>query len=206
VPGWIQQRAKAKKIAVDTRAVQMLAAFVGANLRQLDNELDKLAAYASGRAVTTDDILLLVSDASEAIIWDLTDALSARNPTKAMRTLQVLRRNDDNPFGLLALIARQYRIILKVKEAMHSSGGQPAGNQYDIAKRVGEKPYPVQKAMQQARAYTFEELTDILDRLLEADFAMKTGADQSMVVDVLVAELTQKPQNASRTPVAHALS
>ena len=61
------KRAQDKEIAIEGRAAHMLADFVGPNLRQLDNELDKLAAYASGRAVTGADVQLLVSDASEAL-------------------------------------------------------------------------------------------------------------------------------------------
>lgn len=191
LPGWIQQRAQSKQIAIEPRAVQMLATFVGPNLRQLDNELDKLASYASGRPVTPDDVALLVSDASEAMIWDLTDALSQRNPRQAAHALQMLRRHDANPFYLLTMIARQYRIILKVKEAAARAAGRPA-NEYDIAKQVGESPYPVKKALQQARSYSFEELEAILSRLLEADHAMKTGTDPDTAIDILIAELTQR--------------
>ncbi len=188
LPGWIQRQAKAKGMALEGRAVQMLADFVGPNLRQLDNELDKLAAYAAGRRITPEDVQLLVSDASEALIWDLTDALSQRNGRKAMRSLHELRRNDANPFYLLTMIARQFRILIKVKEA--TAGRR--GNEYDIARQVNEKPYPVKKAMQQSGRFALPELDAILDRLLEADYAMKTGADPDTTIDVLVAELTAR--------------
>lgn len=189
LPSWIQRRARSHKIAIDGRAVQMLASYVGANLRQLDNELEKLSVYAGQRPITGDDVNLLVSDASEAMIWSLTDALSQRNPRKAMESLQALRRGDAHPIYLLTMIARQYRVILKVKDAM---GVRSGGNENDIATRVGENAYPVKKAMQQATGYTFSELIDLLDRLVVADNAMKTGADAETEIDLLIAELTQK--------------
>ena len=49
LPGWIQRQAKAQNIDIDRQATVSLANFVGPNLRQLDNELQKLAVYASGR-------------------------------------------------------------------------------------------------------------------------------------------------------------
>ena len=115
--GWLQRHAKAKAIDIAPAAVKLLTDFIGPNLRQLDNELEKLAVYATGRAITPDDVKLLVSDASEALIWDLTDALSQRDGRKAMRSLYELRRGDANAFYLLTMIARQYRIIIKVKAA-----------------------------------------------------------------------------------------
>jgi DNA polymerase-3 subunit delta len=188
LPGWIQTYTKTRKIAIDSRAVQLLADFVGPNLRQLANELEKLSLYASGRPITTDDVKLLVSDASEALIWELTDALSQRNGRGAMSALYDLRRGDMNPFQLLTMIARQYRILIKVKEAMHRS----PGDEYAIAEQVGEKPYPVKKAMAQANKYAAPALDMLMERLLEADYAMKTGADVDTEIDLLVAELTQK--------------
>lgn len=188
LPAWIAQTAKRQGISIDGRAVQMLATFVGPDLRRLTNELDKLAAFCAGRTITADDVRVLVSDASEALIWDLTDALSQRNPRKAMAALHDLRRGDANPFYLLTMIARQYRIMLKVKEATTRQGG----NEYDIAKYVGERPYPVKKALQQCRAYRIEELEQIMERLLAADHAMKTGASPDTEIDLLVAELTQR--------------
>ncbi len=197
LPSWIQQRARAMQITIEPRAVQLLASYVGANLRQLDNELEKLSLYVGQRAISTDDINLMVSDASEAMIWNLTDALSQRNPAKAMQALQALRRGDAHPIYLLTMIARQYRVILKVKDAMQTHAG---ANEFDLSKVVRESPYPVKKAMQQASGYTFSELVDLMDRLLIADNAMKTGADPETEIDLLIAELTQKaPSRASRS-------
>ncbi len=192
LPGWIQSSARARNIAIDGRAVQTLADFVGPNLRQLHNELDKLATYAGSRHVTADDVKLLVSDASEALIWDLTDALSQRNGKRAMQSLYELRKGEANAFYLLSMIARQYRILLKVKSAMRRGGS----NEFDLAKITGEKPYSVKKAMTLAHNYSLAELIAIMDRLLEADYGMKTGVDAETEIDVLMAELTRKQLSA----------
>lgn len=193
LPGWIQSYARSRNIAIDGRAVQTLADFVGPNLRQLDNELEKLATYAGKRHITVDDVKLLVSDASEALIWDLTDALSQRNGRRAMQSLYELRKGDANAFYLLTMIARQYRIMLKVKAAMRRGGS----SEYDVAKLIDEKPYSVKKAMAQMNNYSLQELIAIMDRLLEADYAMKTGADPETEIDVLMAELTRKSRSAA---------
>ena len=188
LPGWIQRHAREQGIAIDGRAVQLLALYVGVNLRQLDNELAKLATYAAGRPISADDVKLLVADGSESMIWDLTDALTKRDGRGAMRALQVLRRNDANAFYLLTMITRQYRLVLKVKEAMRLYGGA----KFEIAKQVGESPFPVEKAMSQAPAYAMRELEDVLERCLLLDFAAKTGADAETELDLLIADLTRR--------------
>lgn len=194
LPSWLHSYARSQQLQIEGRATQTLAEFVGPNLRQLHNELSKLATYAGSRPITVDDVKLLVSDASEALIWDLTDALSQRNGRRAIHALYELRRGDANPFYLLTMIARQYRIMLKVKSAMHGT----RGNEYDIAKVVGEKPYSVKKAMGQSNNYRLPELIAIMDRLLTTDYAMKTGAEPETEIDLLIAELTQKQLTQKR--------
>ena len=186
LPGWIARTARQEAIEIEGRAVQMLAAYVGPDLRRLRLEIEKLRTYAAGRTVTAADVQLLVSDTGEALIWDLTDAIGLRDGQKAMRALSALRRNDANPFYLLTMITRQYRIMIKVKDET----ARISGNEYDVAGRVGERPFPVKKAMAQSRNYDLVQLETIMDRLLTADFAMKSGADADTELDILVAELT----------------
>ena len=192
LPVWIQQRARHRNIAIGGEAVAVLADFVGPNLRQLDNELEKLSLYAYKRTITAQDVRALVADAGEEMIWNLTDGLGQRSPRNAMRALRELRRRDQNPIGLLSSIARQYRLIIEVKTAQQKGHG----DENAIAKELGEKPFPVKKAMQLAGRYSFAELEAIMEHLLEADMAMKTGSDQDTVLDVLIAELTQTRKTA----------
>lgn len=190
LPGWINDLAKRERVGIEGAAVQLLAAYVGTDLRRLTLEFDKLRSYAHGRSITADDVNLLVSDTSEALIWDLTDAIGQRNGRNAMRALYALRRSDASPFYLLTMITRQYRILTKVKEELGRTNGGPRPNEYDIAGRIGESPFPVKKAMGQSRNYGLSQLEAILDRLLSSDFAMKTGADPETELDILIAELT----------------
>jgi len=192
LPAWLQARARAQNIVIDGAAVAMLCNFVGANLRQLDSELEKLALYADGRPITVQDVRTMVADVSEELIWNLTDALSQRQSAKAMHALRELRRNDQNPIYLLTMIARQYRMLIEIKSLLAT--GQ--NNAFEVAKQLGYGAYPVQKALPLAHQYTFEELEDILERLLEVDMAMKTGADQDTELDLLIAELSVRRQPA----------
>lgn len=190
LPGWLQARARARNIAIDGGAVAMLCNFVGANLRQLDSELEKLATYADGRPIVVQDVRTMVADVSEELVWNLTDALGQRQGAKTMHALRELRRNDQSPIYLLSMVARQYRMLIEIKSLL--AAGQ--NNHYEIAKQLGYGAYPVQKAMPLAHQYTFEELEDALERLLEVDMAMKTGADQDAELDLVIAELSMRRQ------------
>jgi DNA polymerase-3 subunit delta len=209
---WVQQHARARKIAVQPDAAALLANFVGRNLRQLDNELEKLSLYAYGRPITAQDVRAMVADASEEMIWNLTDGLCQRNPSKAMHALRELRRSDQAPLMLLGSIVRQYRLLIQVK-TMLQRGVLPAEK---IAAELHEKSFPVEKAQKLVGLYSFSELDAIMDRLLETDVAMKTGGDQDTLLDVLVADLTSptrkrtpglpSPAHAPVAPLTHPFS
>ena len=74
VARWLQDRAVQRGISIDPRAIEALCDLVGANLRALASELDKLAMYAGARAITADDVRLLTPQAREERIFDLVDA------------------------------------------------------------------------------------------------------------------------------------
>lgn len=126
-------------------AVVLLATFVGRNLRQLDNELEKLALYAAGCAVNAQDVRAMVADASEEMIWKLD-----RRPLPAQRrqgdacpARAVLERSGAHYWSAGAIV-RQYRLLIQVKTMMNN--GVMAADR--IAEAIGEKKstFPVEKA------------------------------------------------------------
>ena len=72
---WIRAHAAHHQVKLDGEAVNDLAEFVGDDLRQLDQELTKLADYAPGRTVTHADVRLLVAATRAANIFELVDSL-----------------------------------------------------------------------------------------------------------------------------------
>jgi DNA polymerase-3 subunit delta len=182
--GWIAEHAHAHKLRIDGKAIALLAARVGPDLRRLTVELEKLSLYAGARPIAEADVRLLVADTAEEKIWNLTDALSKRNADAAVRSLADLWRDDQNPFGVLGAIANNYRLIIRAKTAL-------PGSPDEVARKLGVKPgYPLQKAVEAAPRYSFAELDAIMERLLAANVAMVTGSDQRTEVDILVADLT----------------
>jgi len=87
LPAWIRRKAEEKGGRISNEAVAVLAALVGADLRLLDQEIDKLLLYADGRLVTSEDVGKLVSRAREASIFDLVDCVGRRQTDRALRLL-----------------------------------------------------------------------------------------------------------------------
>ena len=167
-------------------AAAHLAALVGADLRLLDQEIVKLATYTAGEhPITTVDVDVLVPYAQAAVVFDLVDALGRRDGKTAARTLHRLLDAGEHPMGLLAMIVRQFRFLIQVKE-LKAEGANPQ----TISKTLGIHPFPARKLHNQATYFTGEQLEVVYRHLLDSDVAIKSGEIAADVaLDLLVAGL-----------------
>ena len=87
---------------------------------------------------------------------------------------------------LMAMLARQLRMTIVAQDMMNSRASVD-----EIGKRLSLKPgsYPLRKTMEQAAKFKFDYLARAHRRLLAADVAFKTGADERLGAELLVARL-----------------
>jgi DNA polymerase-3 subunit delta len=192
---WITQRVEEKKGQIERAAVNVLAEFVGSDLRLLDQEIDKLLTYVGPeRAVTEQDVQLLVSDAQEANIFDMVDALGRKDTRRAMELVEKLLEDGRHPLYLLSMITRQFRILIQVKELL--AKGTSA---QDIPALLRLHPYVVKKTTGQAANFSFEQLETIYKQLHEVDVAVKSGQiEDELALNLFVAEVGGQPGSAQR--------
>lgn len=183
---WIAQRVRERRGSITAGATAQLAAFVGDDLRLLAQEIEKLLSYVDrARPITEEDVQLLVSDAREANIFDMVDALARRDSEAASRLLHHRLEGGDHPLALQGMVARQVRILIQVKEL-----NQEGLNRKAIARRLGLHPFVVRKALEQERNFSMKQLESIHRRLLETDVAIKTGQmDAVLALDMMIAGL-----------------
>jgi len=184
---WIARRVERHGGQTTPPAAGELAAFVGNDLRLLDQEIAKLVAYTGGeRPISVDDVHLLVSYAQEANVFHMVDALGRRDGRTAMRLLHQLL-TDQPPLALLGMIVRQFRILVQVKEL-----GERGLGQREIADKLKLHSFVVEKGRRQARNFSMAQLEAVYDKLVETDVAIKTGQlDPVLALDLLVAGLSR---------------
>lgn len=186
LPRWIAERVRKHGGEIEPQAAAQLAAAVGADLRLLDQEVSKLVTYVNAeRPITTADVDEVVPYAQAAIVFDLVDALGRRDGRTAAQTLHHLLDAGEHPMGLLAMIVRQFRLLIQVKE-LKAEGANPQ----TIAKELGIHPFPARKLHSQAAYFTTAQLEAVYRHLLETDVGIKSGEIEAEVaLDLLVAGL-----------------
>lgn len=193
---WIIERVKLRKGQIMPQAAQLLSQRIHRGnkydrdhfaedsrlyLRKLDNEIEKLSAYANQRPITTDDVTALVAEEDVADMFGLMDAISQRRLADAYALMRGVLVRGEAPQIVLTMLSRQTRMLLIAKE------NERAPNLADL---LGVKPFAVSKLLDQARRFSLAELERAHRATLAADVAIKTGQMEDLVaLDVLLAEI-----------------
>lgn len=98
LPAFINTYVAAKKLAIDPKAVSMLADFVGNDLSRLSGELDKLAISLpeGSTRITPEAVELNVGVSKDFNNYELLNAIVTRNVSKAAQIVQYFEQNPKN--------------------------------------------------------------------------------------------------------------
>lgn len=169
---WVEKGFQARGCSTAPGTAEALVASAGTGLQGLSAEMDKLCMFA-GKGGTVDPAAVesLVHRGTEQNVFTLVEDIANLRLDKALKTLYELLKQREEPIKIAALIARQFRIILQVKDlsALSYSQGQ-------IASQLGLHPYAVKLAGEQAHKFDSRRLRQILSHLADLDYQMKTGA------------------------------
>ena len=183
--GWIRERAELYGARLEGRAIAAMADLVGADLWTIDSELRKLATYAGDDVISEANVRSMVSQVREANAFALADAIVEGRAEQAIALFQRLLADGDAPLRLLALIARQYRLLIQARELLDQRL-KPA----EIGNRLGVHGFVAQRILQQAPPYSAGQLRSAYGRLLEADLSIKRGIyNEQTALELLIFEL-----------------
>lgn len=189
---WAKTHLKELKSEADPRTLGHVIALAGPGVRRVASELEKLAAAAlpSGR-ITMEMVDGLVGRSRELSNFELTDHLIARNRRRALETLARLLDDGAEPPMLIGLLASNYHRLALAKDLMSRGAAK------EEVFRVVAIPYSNREDfLATARRADADELARRIQRIAEADLAIKTSAGGSgpqaarLQLEVLVCELT----------------
>ncbi|GGJ83537.1 DNA polymerase III subunit delta [Lentibacillus kapialis] len=185
---WIKYLADSMQITIEDDAYDMLESELSTDLHQVKNELTKLALHVGQNGVVTKELAEnLISHTEISSSLRLVDAVIDRNLHKTISIYKDLEKMKEEPIGLIALLAFQFRSILHVKLL-----NQKGYSQSQMQKRIGVHPYVIKMAGQRERKFSIERLESIIDKLTEADAAIKQGKMQKeLAFELLLHELTK---------------
>ncbi|MEI3606868.1 DNA polymerase III subunit delta [Pseudogracilibacillus sp. SE30717A] len=192
---WIQFMAKQYKINMEEEALFLLETEFGNNLYLLQQEMEKLALFVGEEGMITGEIVKNVASSSLTFnALELVDAVLKKDLHTAIKIYKDLEKQKEEPIGLIALLAYQFRVIYQVK-LLKQNG---FANQ-QIQKEIKVHPYVVQLAAKRSAAFSEERLSAIINELTNTDMAIKTGKmDKNLAFEMLLYHLIKEPVSYER--------
>jgi DNA polymerase III delta subunit len=175
VPRWIEARARVQGTSLAPEAVALLASTVGADTERIEQEVQKLGAYAAGAAVTASDVHALTSGAIESDVFELTQAVVRRDVRNAIAMLERLLAEGNAVQQILALLQWQFRVLL------FASAAKTSGDAERMARAIRTTPGVIMRASAFARRVTRADILRAYEALYATDQVIKTGRADSDV-------------------------
>ncbi|MFC5713452.1 DNA polymerase III subunit delta [Thalassorhabdus alkalitolerans] len=190
---WLQDKAEEMNLSLPSEAKEKLLQLAGRDLMQLASEFQKLALYAGeSKSITVEAVEMLIARTLEENIFALVENVVYGRTEKALRIYYDLLKQNEEPVKILNLFARQFRIILHIKEL-----SRRGYSRQKIAGHLKLHPYAVKMAEQQAKGFSEKELATILKELAEMDYQMKMGKmDKKLILELFITQLKKEPKKA----------
>ena len=169
-------------------ALDLLIEALGADIARIAVEIDKLALFAGGREVTTDDISALVPDARASNVFALVNAMGRRDRARSLEILDTLTREGEYLPLALSFLSTQFRTALVAKEAGLKSAGQI--QQHFTRLGIAMWQSRADQVYQTVSRFTGPQLERAIELIFEADRGLRDARpDDRIVLERFILEL-----------------
>lgn len=193
MPGWIQQRVESSGYQIEPRAVQMLADYVGNNLRNAAGEIEKLITYAGGRKhLTGDDVIHASGQTREFNVFELQKVIGQGRYPDAMRIGErMLRQAANSRSEALMIVAVLTAYFTKLWKLSIIRGQRLT--EKAMASHIGVSPFFIKEYLFSLRRFTPPAIDRAFSALLAADYELKGGAsrDEHLILALLLGRLAR---------------
>jgi DNA polymerase-3 subunit delta len=198
LPDWVAEQFARLGATVEPEACRALVETVGDDLDDLASEIDKLATWADGEAVTVAAVERLAVGRAETPIFAVTDAWGNRDVGGVLAAAESLLERSHRPRSgeLIRLVAALVSHVGRVRRIAHlaDEGVRPR----EAAGRLKMHPFAAEKAGRHAANFSQEELGHALVRLAQVDAAVKGGSrlPADLELERALVEITRRTERA----------
>lgn len=201
---WVTTTAESRSVKFDPDAARELVDALGADMMLIASEFEKLLLYVEGKnRVTLGDVETMVLAAKQRSLYELTDAISAKDRPRALLLLHGLLNasdgGEDAAIGHLYMLARTFRqmLIISEKNVRDSRAIWQA-----LWQGFRMPPFAAEDLIKQARRYkSRRDLTRAIRLVARADLELRSSpANKLLVLERLILDLSTEPKANTYEP------
>lgn len=188
---WITRHFAAQRKNISTDLCIYLIDITGGTMTALAGEIQKICAYSGTEVIKKSDIDAVTEPVLDAVVFQMTDLLSAGKYAEALLKLQQLLKMQQEPLAILGAVGGHFRKIAAARTLLdHGKGAADLQRlytpMYDFAAR---------KIMDAARRVSPAFCAKASRLVLETDYKMKISFDDNeRLLELLILQLAQEAQ------------
>ena len=208
----VRLHAKKRKLEFNDDALELFVLLTGGDTRQVDNELEKIDTFlGKQRAVGVELVRELVPLSRPGVIFELSNALAARDLELALTLVRGLLEHGEKAIGiLLAAIVPTVRNLLLAKDLMEQHGIQRPRSPFQFIAAMNRLPakatehlprkkdgsvnaYSLAIAAQHAYQFETAQLVEAMRACLDANVKLvTTQLDHELILTEVVVKLLRR--------------
>jgi DNA polymerase-3 subunit delta len=197
---WAVDHAQQNGVKLEQDASRELIDSLGADMMLVSNELEKLMLYVGEKKrITIGDVETMVLAAKQRSLYELTDAISAKDTARSLAVLEAMLSSgdgEDAAIGHLYMLAKTFRQMLVILEK-NVRDSRAIWQALWQGFRV--PPFAAEDIIRQARRYrSRRELTRALRRIARADLELRSNpVSKRLVLERLVMDLSAEQKDTA---------
>lgn len=176
---WIKQNVNEKKLSIRPDAAEELLISVGEDLRQLDNEINKLELLAFPEKTITKKMVTDLGLSCDNI-FTFADLLISNDKQKTYEELDKLLQKDD-PLKILGFLQSTIRQWLNIKIDSKTMSN------FEISKKINKHEYIVKLSIQKLSKVSIDDLIELQKLLTQTEFKIKQGKlEKKLALELMI--------------------
>ena len=189
---WVTRHFLARQKRITTDLCAYLIDITGGTMTALTGEIDKICAYSGADEIRKTDIDAVTEPVLDAVVFQMTDLLSAGRYDQALAKLQQLLKMQQEPLAILGAVGGHFRRISTARTLLDH--GQNASQLQKLCAPMPD--FAARKTMDAARRFRPEFCRKAARLVMETDYRMKTSFDDSeRLLELLILQLAQEAGN-----------
>ena len=177
--------AKRQGCSLSTEMGRLIISTCGQDMNQLRCETEKICAYAGPGAITRAHIEAVATPHLEARVFDLSKAILAKNPGRALQILTDLARLREEPIAVLSTLILTYVDLYRARVAKNSGVALPVA-----VEKLGYRGRDFRLSNAFGSRLSEGAIHRALEALYDCDRKMKgSGVDNQILLEQTVVRL-----------------
>ncbi len=178
---WVGSALRKENIRITLDAINSLVDRTEGSMRVLGTEIQKIILYSKNSGlseITINEVELICIPDIRGSIFQMTDAIGARNIGRALTVLDTLISMKEPVPKIRFMLSRHLRQLICAKEL---------GQSDRVMSTLKVVPFVARNLLSQAKYFQMEELTALYEACAASDFSVKTGKiDDRLSMEILL--------------------